>query len=883
MSDLDLGSFSVAGQRCDALVHTTDLNGNDTLIPRYQCNLMLTKRRSAADIVRGIRNAAALYLSFNTVGQLQLNAEDTLALQQPSKPGYSNSSAALNGGWPAYEFGDNTLSGIVRGSTGESSLRMSTRSMADSPNQYTVEFQDEFNEYQQDSLSLVDIDDSLLCGQDITVSLTALGLPNFDQATRAAALQLYKSIKGNTYVTLETSVKGVGLRPGDIITLTYAKEGFDRQPFRITKIAPGLNFLTAVITAQIHDDAWYTAVNSGAAGLGRQAGFEMGLPRPLVGSVLDSNGVAQFGITETSTTSSDGSIATYLSVGFSSPGRPAASSTGIPLVGLNPQINTTGGTLSGGQALYYGVSAVDGSGAESGLSFTVMANVPAGTSTNSVTLISLSFSSGAAGFHVYRGTNPIQLLRIASNVAVATQFTDAGATASLVGPPDYNYDHANFYWRLELQPPESSDIHSSSTVGNSTLSMLAGEYNGATVRITLGKGAGQERTVSTNTATTVTTSTTWTVQPDATSSFLIAESSWQFGASSNASPVSFAVPNREGVTVHVSGRAANVRDDENGFQLSPLTRWRISGAAGDSLDSDVPGQPAFGLFPNGQGGIEALSIGFTSLTNTRTISAGTLVLAYWDELNGPSTVTLSAAMGTTDSSFTITTAGSAQAGDLVQIDSEILVVQQAVTTGTTFQVARGSRGTAAANHVLHVGVYFLARKTFILPFVQDFFGSPASGSYAYPIAIPDVRLAAADLFVTNSRGNSPVAMQSFTGTTDLGLRTLSGGQLSIQVEGPLAIQTNAAPPLSMEATHSIRDVSAAVRDAPTAAVVMEVTQSGQPYCQLTIPAGATVSNVVNGFALGPLQVEAQIGLDITAVVLTANTTPGRDLTVTIRL
>ncbi len=72
--------------------------------------------------------------------------------------------------------------------------------------------------------------------------LTALGLPNFDQATRAAALQLYKSIDGNTYVDFETSVKGVGLGPGDLITLTYAKEGFNRQPFRITKISPGLNF-----------------------------------------------------------------------------------------------------------------------------------------------------------------------------------------------------------------------------------------------------------------------------------------------------------------------------------------------------------------------------------------------------------------------------------------------------------------------------------------------------------------------------------------------------------------------------------------------------------------------------------------------------------------
>jgi len=40
---------------------------------------------------------------------------------------------------------------------------------------------------------------------------------------------------------------------------------------------------------------------------------------------------------------------------------------------------------------------------------------------------------------------------------------------------------------------------------------------------------------------------------------------------------------------------------------------------------------------------------------------------------------------------------------------------------------------------------------------------------------------------------------------------------------------------------------------------------------------------VDGYALGPLAEKAQIGLDITAVTETAGTSPGSDLTVTIRL
>ncbi len=881
--ELDLASFAAVAQRCDALVHTVDLNGTDTLIPRFQCNLLLTKRRSAGDLVRGIRNSSALYLTLSSAGLLQLNAEDTIALQQPAKPASSNGAEMLNGGWPAYEFGER-YSGIVRRENGAVSLRVSSRSTGDTVNRYTVEFQDEFNEYQQDSLSLVDVDDSLLSGNDISGSLTALGLPNLDQATRAAALQLYKSVHGNTYIEFETSVKGVGLKPGDLVTLSYAKLGFDRQPFRIVKLSPGLNFLTAVITAQIHDDAWYTVVNSDGSHLGRQAGVNLGLPRPLVGSILDTNGEPQFGITESCANSVDGTVLTNLSISFSVPEKPVASKAGIPLVSLNPQVSIIGGSLAGGQNLYYAVSAVDADGAEGGLSFTIVARIPAGTTTNQVTLTNLSFSSAATAFHVYRGINPTQLLRINENVALAAQFTDSGTTALLKGPPDYNYDHANFYWRLELQPETADETHSPFAVGNSTLNMLAGEYSGATARITVGTGAGQERTVVTNTATTLTVATKWDVEPDTTSRFLVADSSWHFGASSNASPVSFLVPNREGVTIHVSGRAANVHDDESAFDLSPLTRWRISGGANESLDADVPPAPTFGFDLSGRGTVEIAAIGFASLTNTRTIAAGTVTIAYWNELNGPSSLKLSGAMEDSDTTVNVGATVSAQAGDLVQIETEIVMVASTVTNANAIEVVRGAQGTIPVPHAAQSPVYCLEKRTFVMPFARDFFGSPASGSYSYPILIPHVRIAAGELFMTNSKGNSDVSRQAVTATTDFGLRTLIGGQLSIQVQGPLAIQSNAAPLLLVDSACSVRDIFAVVQDAPTGApITLQLTQNGQPYCQLTIPDTQKISNIVDGFALGPLETNAQIGLDILAVAQTADTTPGRDLTVTIRL
>ena len=77
--------------------------------------------------------------------------------------------------------------------------------------------------------------------------------------------------------------------------------------------------------------------------------------------------------------------------------------------------DAAGGTLAGDQTLYYAVTGGDASGQESSLSFVVRATIPAGTNTNSVTLSGLSFSSDATRFHVYRGTNPSQLLRIAAD------------------------------------------------------------------------------------------------------------------------------------------------------------------------------------------------------------------------------------------------------------------------------------------------------------------------------------------------------------------------------------------------------------------------------------------------------------------------------------
>jgi Putative phage tail protein len=880
-AELDFTSFAAAAAYCDQQINSTDLNGNAITLPRFQCNLVLQKRRSAGDVVRGIRNAARLFLTYGPGGVLQLQVENTIALQQPVQLAWSNSTETLNGGWPSYEFGDgsNGFSGIMRRQNGDPSVTLTSRPIADTPNSYNVEYQDSLNGYQQDSFSVSDPSDIALAGQQVTATLMAIGLPNYDQAGRILQFNLDKSVLGNTYIEFETSVMAVGIRPGDIITFTYLKEGYTRQAFRVLKISPATNYRTTTITAQFHDDAWYADTNGqtsspNVAGANGSAG--MGIPNPLLGTTIDSNGNIEFGVQETDTTASDGTAEVSVSVSFIVPATIAATGPGIPLVSFSPLI-ATGGTLTSGQNLYYTVSGVNSAGGEGLLSFIVTASILADGS--SVTLTGLSFTSDTVTFNVYRGVTPSELFLIATAQAIAAQFIDTGLTDELIAPPDPNFDHANFYWRMEEQPETAVTIFSAATVGNSTLQMAANSYLGMTARITRGTGAGQEASISSNSATSVTLTSPWVVEPDATSFFVVAEAAWHFGGVASSSPIQYAIPNLSGEVVQLTGRSANASDAECPPQLAIVTRWQIGGSG--TTDSAPAPAPAFGLGTGPSGGTIVLSgVSFTALTNTQTISSGTLSLYYWNEIQGTPTTLLSAAMAPTDTTLTLNSAGAGQAGSIVQIDAEVLQVTAVSTDGTQYTVTRGLQGSTAATHSALAPVYQLSDLPVIVPFPPEFFGSVYSGNWTYPILLPDVRVVSAQMFVTNDKGNGPIASVCLTHNVDNGLRTLSGGQYSIQVEGFLAVDQSAAAALVTDAAHSVRDVFAVLGTSADQAVQLQINVNGASYCQLTIAIGLLVSNSVDGATLPPLPSGAQITLSVLAV---GQTLPGADLTVLIRL
>ncbi len=223
----------------------------------------------------------------------------------------------------------------------------------------------------------------------------------------------------------------------------------------------------------------------------------------------------------------------------------------------------------------------------------------------------------------------------------------------LIAPLDPNFDHANFYWRMELQPETAVTIHSATSAGNDSLHMTENRYRGMIARITRGAGAGQERSITSNTETTVMVSPAWAVVPDATSFFVVAEPGWQFGALTQSSPARFEVPNRSGETIEICGRSANVNDLECSQELSIVSRHQLGGSS--SSDTGIPQTPYFGLGPGLRGGTAELSgVSFTDLDNTRTIMAATLTLHYWDELWGRPGIGLANTVAENDSAIDLT-------------------------------------------------------------------------------------------------------------------------------------------------------------------------------------------------------------------------------------
>jgi hypothetical protein len=269
------------------------------------------------------------------------------------------------------------------------------------------------------------------------------------------------------------------------------------------------------------------------------------------------------------------------------------------------------------------------------------------------------------------------------------------------------------------------------------------------------------------------------------------------------------------------------------------------------------------------------------------VSSGTLEMFCWNELVSPTQYILGAALDSSNSSVLLSETGSAYVGQIIQIGTELMTVLSNDAAANTYVVGRGTLGSAATMHNPGDSILHLTLSTVVVPFALNFFSNRAALNFTHTLTIPDIRICAAQFYVTNAFGDSQGKQSCYTTGPDGGLRTLSGGQFSVQVGTTLATQQNATPALLIEASHAVRDMRASVTQAPSGYnITVDVLQNGVEYSSLTIPSGATVSAVIDGVGLSPLTEGSVLTVNITLNVLQsfqASMSPGRDLTVTIRL
>jgi len=123
----------------------------------------------------------------------------------------------------------------------------------------------------------------------------------------------------------------------------------------------------------------------------------------------------------------------------------------------------------------------------------------------------------------------------------------------------------------------------------------------------------------------------------------------------------------------------------------------VARGAGEG-DSDVPPAPLFGLslLVGQPGTVELSGVGFQDLTNTRTATAGSLTIYYWNELGATERFfRLANAVGAEDTVIDLNVPGGEEAGGIIQIESEILRVEGTLNGGTQYQVTRGLHTTTA--------------------------------------------------------------------------------------------------------------------------------------------------------------------------------------------
>ena len=273
-AEVSVEDFADAAKICNAAISVTDQNGNTITEPRFSTAIALRQRRSAAEIVRGIRQAIGALLFPGPDGRLRLRMEGPLAEQQPSAVDGSNYNTAVSSklrdgssanGYAAYRFDESNAWGLRRVGADVSQM----------PNRVQFGFTDPVQGYATSTFAYTDSEDVARVSEEMPggLQVTPEGIASYNHAWRAAKLGLAKIHRGNSngdtrgtdYWEWTTSFRGCKLAIGQIVLLQSTRYGLSNGQVRVTALKPSRNFETIQITGHLHNDDWYLDSNGNVA------------------------------------------------------------------------------------------------------------------------------------------------------------------------------------------------------------------------------------------------------------------------------------------------------------------------------------------------------------------------------------------------------------------------------------------------------------------------------------------------------------------------------------------------------------------------------------------------------------------------------------------
>jgi len=513
-TDLDIDSFINEAAWAATQISYIDITGASNTHSRFKISVAFEQRRPTDQVVLALLNSCNGQLRTDiATGLRQFFIRKTLADQQPSPnldaTGHNTSnyntavtSMHANGtggsGYVAFWFDESTLSAppveLARDSSQVS-------------NRITFAFQNEENQWSQDSISVADTDDiarvgGFGAGNEVIENWPVEGICNFDQGIRVARVRLAEDIRGNELQDTRgsriwkvfTNYRVAHLRSGDICGFSWQQLGFAPAvglgiPGILVRILSvediGQNFETASVTFRWHEDIWYTDAygqNPPPVYSDPRKGTPNRPPYPWSGFPAIRNaddamfngggyggGFFDFSVDYANAASGDTvPIATIL-------GNPiinAFSSLQPPLVPQLGSSTSTGGFIPAGTRIY-GVTAVDASGDESPMSLfchvTTAVGVTLGTNkipirTSDPATVSFNLYGGfSEPTMTFQGNTPIGGL-VGGAIVKSNFFINSGS------PPDVVYDHFHIRAKKVVIPGVWwKDVTSSTVVGGTTV------------------------------------------------------------------------------------------------------------------------------------------------------------------------------------------------------------------------------------------------------------------------------------------------------------------------------------------------------------------------------------------------------------------------------